>query len=130
MAKETAVTKTEPMALENVDAGPLFSPAVDIIEKGDSIVILADMPGVSRDGLDVVLEKGVLTVRGKVKRPDSEQMDYDVQEYEVGDFYRSFAVGDGLNTKGVEAEFKNGVLRLVIPKAEEYKPRRIQIKSE
>jgi len=130
MAEETKVARREQEGVvpERLESGPTFVPQVDIIEKDDAIVVLADMPGVSKDDVDVVLEKGVLTIDGRVKETCREGMQRQEQEYEVGNFHRCFSVGEGLNTESVEATMQDGVLRLVIPMAERYKARRIEIK--
>ena len=132
MADETQVTKPrrEHVVPESFENEPLFTPQVDIIEKKDAILILADMPGVAKDSVDVVLEEGVLSINGKVQSDGPEGMALRSREYEVGNFHRCFSVGEGLNPDGVEAGMKDGVLRLSVPKAERYQPRRIEIKGQ
>jgi len=130
MSKETQMTKTKGSAPERAARRTTFTPQVDIIEKPDSFVVLADLPGVTQDDLEVTLEKGVLTIQASAKAEEAEGLRADYAEYEVGDFYRSFALGRGLNAEGVEARLKDGVLRLVIPKSEEYKARRIEIAAD
>ncbi len=116
---------------ERITTGPSFVPRVDVVERPESLVVLADMPGVSRDDVSVVLEKGVLTMDGEVC-PEEEGggLTLHTQEYEVGHFHRAFEVGEGLDPSGVEASMKDGVLRLVIPKREDLKPHRIEIKGQ
>jgi len=132
MAEEVKVAKREGQALvpERMESAPTFAPQVDIIEKDDCIVVLADMPGVSKDTVDVVLEDGVLTINGRVEETPAEGLQLRRREYEVGNYHRCFSLGEGLNTEAVEASMKDGVLRLVIPLAEQYKVRRIEIKTE
>ena len=129
MADETYVTKapSETRAPERVNGGPTFSPLVDIIEKADAMIVLADMPGVARDRLSVMLEKGVLTIDGEVEAPDESGLTLQLREYELGHFHRAFEVGDGLDAAGVKASMRDGVLRLVIPKHGDLKPRKIEI---
>ena len=124
--KEKAAVATP----ELVHAGPIFSPRVDVIEKPDCMVLLADMPGVSKDSVSVVLEKGVLTIEGEIAMPEEPGMMMGRQEYEVGRFHRAFEVGQGLDPAGVEAKMKDGVLRLVIPKSELLRPRKIEVAGE
>ena len=132
MADERQVTakrSRRSITPERVASGPLFSPQVDVIERADSIVILADMPGVTVENADVVLESGVLTIDGKATAQHEPDMSLRTREYEVGDFHRHFSVGEGLDPEHVEASMKGGVLRLVLPKAPQYKTRRIEIKD-
>jgi HSP20 family molecular chaperone IbpA len=124
--KEKAAVATP----ELVHAGPTFSPRVDVIEKPDCMVLLADMPGVSKDNVSVVLEKGVLTIEGEIAMPEEPGMRIGRQEYEVGRFHRAFEVGEGLDPSGVEARIKDGVLRLVIPKSAVLRPRKIEVAGQ
>ena len=94
VAQEQQITKSDESSVvpEEYQEGPVFRPQVDIIEKKDSVVILADMPGVTRDNVDVVLEQGVLTIEGHVdeqERPDVESQE---EEYGGGRLQRRFAV--------------------------------------
>jgi HSP20 family molecular chaperone IbpA len=101
---------------------------VDIYDQGEEIVVVADMPGVSGDGVDIHLDRGTLTLRGKVKPGGHEgQMVY--QEFQVGDFVRTFTLTEDIDAGGIAAEFLNGVLTLRLPKAAERKPRKIPVKS-
>ena len=130
MVKETTVQgRGEGAIAEKVSSAPTFSPQVDIIERADSMVVLADMPGVSKERVEAMLERGVLTVNGEVDAPEEPGMRLERREYDIGNFHRCFAVGEGLDPSGVAATLDNGVLRLVIPKAPEYKARRIEIKG-
>ncbi len=106
---------------------PEFSPAVDIYDAGEEIVLVADMPGVSGDSVDIHLDKGILTVRGNVKPPSAEgRMVF--EEFQVGDFVRTFTVTEDIDAKAISAELTNGVLTLKLPKAAERKPRKINVK--
>lgn len=129
VAEEKQITRTEGESVvpeEHLEE-PVFTPPVDIVEKKDSVVILADMPGVKKDGVDVVLEEGVLTIEGRV---EEEEPDLELQreEYQSGSFQRRFSVGRELDVANVEAQMQDGVLRLCIAKSERYQPRRIEIK--
>ena len=132
MSDETRVTQGENTSVvpERVDTEAQFVPEVDIIEKEDSVLVVADMPGVSRDNVDVVLDKGVLTIEGAVEPEGQGDMSLDRREYDSGNFHRCFSVGKGLDAEDVEASMENGVLRLSIPKSEEYRPRKIEIKGQ
>jgi HSP20 family molecular chaperone IbpA len=132
MAKEIKVRESadEAVVPERVETGPLFAPQVDIIERAESMVILADMPGVSKDKVEVVLENEVLTIEGEVEQTEQPGTHVHVREYDVGNFHRCFTVGEGLDPAGVEATMKDGVLRLVIPKTRAHQARRIEIKGQ
>jgi len=130
MAKEAEVVKKTEATPARAYSGPMFTPQVDIVETPDALVVYADMPGVARDDVDVMLEKGVLSIAGEAGRADEAGMEGVVREYDVGHFYRSFTVAQGLDAESVEGTIKDGVLRLEIPKSERYKPRRIEIKGE
>jgi HSP20 family molecular chaperone IbpA len=131
MSEEAQVTKKEePVLPERMETRAVFEPQVDIIEKADSVVVLADMPGVAPQNVEAVLEKGVLRIHGDVEAPQTGELRLRRQEYEVGDFRRVFRVGEGLSSEGIEATMRDGVLRLVIPKSEQYRPRRIEVKGQ
>ena len=105
---------------------PEFSPAVDIYDSGEEIVLVADMPGVPAENLDINLDKGVLTLRGRVTPPEV-QGHLVFEEYRLGDFVRTFAVTEDVDSTAIAAELKNGVLTLRLPKAAERKPRKIVV---
>jgi HSP20 family molecular chaperone IbpA len=131
MSEEVQVTrKEEPVVPERMETRAVFEPQVDIIEKADSVVVLADMPGVPPQNVEAVLEKGVLRIHGRVEVPQMGDLRLRSQEYEIGDFRRAFTVGEGLSSEGIQATMKDGVLRLVIPKSEEHKPHRIEVKGQ
>lgn len=132
MSDEKSLQKQESLAVEpeRLRGGRTFVPFVDIAEEEDRLVLLADMPGVKPDGLDIRYEQGVLAVHGRVApRENPDTTNYLLREYGVGDYYRSFRIGDGINPDGITAEIRDGVLRLDLPKAAEARPRRIEVKS-
>lgn len=101
-------------------------PAVDIFETGTDLVVLVDLPGVEKDGITVSTEKGVLTIKG-VRNPEFDR-DYNWREFDSSNYYRQFRLGDKIDATRIQAEFKHGVLRLVLPLADEVKPRQVQVK--
>lgn len=110
--------------------GLCFRPRLDIFEEQDAFTIVAEMPGVRSDDLEVKVEKGELTLHGRVHPCGGESCSSVFREYEVGDYYASFAVnGEAVDTDGITAEMADGVLRLRLPKTEAVKPRRIAIKG-
>jgi len=119
-----------PMGIERTRTMRTYMPAVDIYELDDTVVLLADMPGVSEESIDVTLEKHVLTIRGQVELQETEESEPTYVEYYVGDYERTFALSDEVDRNKIEATIKNGVLRLVMPKADEAKTRKITVRSE
>lgn len=109
---------------------PSYTPPVDIFETPDAVTLLADMPGVGRDDLDISLEKDVLTIRGRVTEESPKDAELVYAEYRIGDYERSFTVSADIDRDTISAEIKNGVLTLTLPKQERAKPRKITITSE
>lgn len=105
-------------------------PVVDIREDTDRFVLHADIPGVSREDIDITMEDGVLSIRGERKLEDAgEDGRYKRVERAHGTFYRRFSLPDTANPEGINARCHEGVLEVVIPKREQVKPRRIEIGS-
>ena len=109
--------------------GPVFRPETDIYETEEQVVIVADMPGVAPDSVDITLERRVLTIRGHVdaKPPEGYRQIY--TEYGVGDFERVFTLSETIDQEKIQASQKDGVLTLVLPKAEALKPKRIDVRA-
>jgi HSP20 family protein len=118
-----------PEGLERTTTRRIFVPRVDIYETEEQIMLLADMPGVGSDSVDITLEKNILTIRGYVdfQRPEGHDLAY--AEYAVGDYERTFALTDEVDRNKIEASVKNGVLQLVLPKSEAVKARKIAVKG-
>ena len=106
-----------------------FTPAVDIFETGDTTVILADMPGVAPDDLDITLERQVLTLTGRVKERAPEGYRRLSAEYREGGYTRTFSLSDAVDQDKIKADFKHGTLRLELPRAAEAKPKKITVKA-
>lgn len=121
--------KQEAMKPEQTTEGPVFMPAVDIFETENEITVLADMPGVKPDNLNIDLDNDVLTLSGKVETYVGGEEDPLLTEYRMGNYYRQFTLSDIIDQSKIEADLKNGELRLKLPKAEKAKPRKIDIKS-
>lgn len=134
MANQTDIEKHEAQELQRVERtrpGRTFVPSVDIVEKENELLLLADIPGVRADDLEIRFERGELAIHGRVKpRQSSEQMDYMLCEYGIGDFYRVFQVGETIDSNRIEAEVKDGVLTLHLPKTEQAVPRKITVKTK
>lgn len=100
-------------------------PPVDIYETSEGLVVKADLPGVAKDGLDVRVENNLLTIRGRAGHAAPGEAIY--REYELVNFFRQFELSDKVDQHKISAELKNGVVTLNLPKAEEARPRRIDV---
>jgi HSP20 family molecular chaperone IbpA len=102
------------------------SPPVDIYETPQGLIVMADLPGVTKDTLDVRVDNNILTIRGLAHHRgvgDAVQ-----REYELMNFFRQFELGEKIDQGKISADLKHGVLTLDLPKAEEAKPRRVEVK--
>ena len=108
---------TMPDDVENTRTRKRFMPDADIYETNETVVVVADVPGVAADGIDVTLEKNVLTIRGTVSDEAPEGFTLGYAEYETGDYQRSFSISDEIEGDRIEAAFGDGVLTLTLPKA-------------
>ncbi len=106
-----------------------FLPRSDIYETNDALVLLMDIPGAREEDIDITLEKNILTVNALVDPKEPENYALALQEYEVGDYQRSFRLSNEIDQDRIEASYQHGVLRLVLPKAEAAKAKKIAIKS-
>jgi len=118
-----------PSRAERTSSRPTFLPAVDIYESEKDTVLVADMPGVDDKSVNIELEGGVLTVTGEVSDEKCEGHDLVYAEYRVGDYQRSFRLADTVDRDKIGASVKNGVLRIVLPKAEQALPKKIQVNA-
>lgn len=101
-------------------------PPVNIIETEEGLVLTADLPGASKETLDVHVEKGILTISAPVAPVPPGRPVY--TEFELAPYYRQFSIPESLDHEKARAEFVNGILTLRIPKAEIAKPRKIEVK--
>jgi len=128
MAEELQVTKKQEVAPEPREftrEGTYFSPAVDIYGNETELVLLADMPGVTSEQVEIDLREGILTILGRVDRQDAgEDL---LTEYQTGNYFRSFRVTDMIDQNRITASMSDGVLKLVMPKAEKAVPKKIPI---
>jgi HSP20 family protein len=104
-------------------------PAVDIFENKSGITVQADMPGVSRDRLDVHIDSDTLAIEGVADIPMPAGMDAIYADIRSKRYQRSFSLSRELDTERIEANLKDGVLTLHIPKREEHRPRRIEVQT-
>jgi HSP20 family protein len=107
-----------------------WTPAVDLREEENHFVLHADMPGMKKEDIEVGVENNVLTIRGERKfESEINKETYHRIERAYGKFVRSFTLPSLVKTDAISASYKDGILEVVIPKAEESKPKRIAIKS-
>lgn len=106
-----------------------FTPPIDIHEGPDGLILEADLPGASENQVSIQLEDNVLSLYAQITTSAPEGARILHQEYQVGDFYRSFILSDEVDRSRITAELRHGVLRLTLPKAERAKTHRIEIKS-
>lgn len=102
-----------------------ITPPVDIYETRDGLVIMADLPGVSKTDLSVEVDNNLLTIQGSARGEAPGEVVY--REYELATFYRQFELSDKIDSGRISAELNHGVLRLTLPKAEEAKPKKIEV---
>jgi len=125
-AKEKAEVTTP---AEQTRPGLVYTPAVDIFETEKEITLLADMPGVQAGDLNIDLRENVLTLDSDVKSPEgADEVDV-IREYRTGKYYRQFTLSQVIDQAKIDAELKDGVLRLRLPKVEAATPRKIAVKS-
>jgi HSP20 family molecular chaperone IbpA len=137
MSQEMAKTSKRNMAQSAGQSGngeatrtnPIFSPSTDIYETGDQVVVVADMPGVAPDAVDITLERRLLTIRGRASAHP--HLGYRIvhQEYGEGDYERVFTLSEEIDRERIEANHRNGVLTLKMPKADLAKTKKIAVKG-
>ena len=112
---------------ERVQQRPSTSPRVDVYENANELLVLADVPGATRESITVHVDKGQLTL--EARRAAGDHGTAALSEYRPVDFHRIFTVPQGIDASKIEAELTAGVLRVKLPKSEALKPRRIEIKA-
>jgi HSP20 family protein len=111
-------------------AAGAWSPALDVEETEDGFVLHVELPGVTADDVDVALEADVLTISGERAFYDEKQADgFRRIERRFGRFHRAIRLPDRVAVDGVEAAYRDGLLTITVPKAEEAKPRRIPVRA-
>jgi HSP20 family protein len=135
MSEQTAVITTEKQAatrspseksLATRDETRYIAPPVDIYETDDALMVVADLPGVDRDEVDVRVEDSVLTIKGKSDY--SQPANLVLGEFNLQGYYRQFQLSDEVDQDKISAESKNGVLNIRLPKAEKSKPKQIKVR--
>lgn len=116
-------------AAEQTQPGMVFTPSVDIFETEREITLLADLPGVTPEKLTIDLRENTLTLTGEVEPAAKADEKGLLIEYETGKYYRQFSLSNVIDQSKIDAKLQDGVLRLTLPKVEEAKPRKIEIKA-
>jgi len=116
--------------IEKTRSKNIYTPPVDIIERDEDVLLIADMPGVDENSVEITLEKDILSIYGKVNSETPEGYKPVISEYEVGDYKRVFALSDEIDRENIQATVKNGVLKLTLPKVEAVKTRKIPVIAE
>jgi HSP20 family molecular chaperone IbpA len=104
-----------------------FVPSADIYESENALTVVLEMPGVSKDNVDVNIEDGVLTVEGRIEFGKYEGLRPVYSEYNVGPYRRSFQISSQIDHSKIAARMQDGIMTLELPKAETAKPRRVQV---
>jgi len=106
-----------------------WAPRVDIVEVNGTYELTADLPGLKKDDIKIEIHDNVLTLRGEKKlEEEKKDKNYRLCERYFGEFVRTFTLPENVNKDGIEAEFKDGVLTVAIPKVEKPKPKQIEVK--
>jgi HSP20 family molecular chaperone IbpA len=132
MDNENTITKPPADEVDGAEltrCGCYYRPNVDILEQADELVVQADVPGASADGIGIDFEDGTLTIHAQVKPRQADDQDYLMREYGVGDYRRTFHVSEAIDAGKISAEYADGVLTLRLPKAEAVRPRKIPVRN-
>jgi HSP20 family molecular chaperone IbpA len=129
MAEKNAqsVTRQEKAGPVEIAANALVPP-VDIFEDKEVVTLFADLPGINKEGLEVHIDKGTLQISGKRAAKDYSLAESNYTEMPEKDYYRAFTIGEEIDREKISAHLNNGVLKVVLPKVERAKPKKIDIK--
>lgn len=120
--------ETLPSFFRDSEASTAWTPAVDIVERDQEVVVRAELPGVDKKGIGVEIKDNILTLKGEKREENETKEDnYHRMERRFGSFQRSFTLPESLDRNGIRAEHKNGVLEIHIPKREEVQAKKIPI---
>ena len=133
MAEKTQESKV-PAALENQELGKTrdraryLTPSVDIYESPEALTVVADLPGVPKDGVDVRVENSVLTIKGRTTLEPP--VDWAIQEFSLQSYFRQFELGEQIEQEEIGAQLRNGVLTVTLPKKKKAAPRKVAVQVE
>jgi len=116
-----------PSGTERIKARKVYVPVVDILETDQALLLVSEMPGVDEAGVDVTIEKNILTIKGTVAShvPAGYKLSY--EEYGIGDYERSFTLPNEIDRGAVQAAIKDGVLKLTLPKVKQAATRKVAV---
>lgn len=131
MADTNALQTSEKQEIsgEGTRPGPVFQPAIDILERPDAYVIFADLPGADEGSVDVRLERGTLTLDARLATLPDESWSPLHAEYRLGSYHREFRISEDIDDGAVSAKVSNGVLELHLPKNAARQPRSIPVQA-
>jgi HSP20 family molecular chaperone IbpA len=130
MAKQQEVQVQQKRQVEGQEStipARSFVPVADIFETDRALMVILEMPGVSKNSVDVRVENDLLTIEGRVNFSPYDGLQPLYTEYNVGNYARSFQLSSKIEQEGIKAELRDGVMTLVLPKAERAKPRKISV---
>lgn len=127
VSKGKVPARTESQMPATRESELYMSPAVDIFETEDGLTVVADVPGVAKDGIQIDVDDKILSIRGTVSLPRREGLIS--REFGMMNYFRQFRLSDEVDQSKINAELEQGVLTLRLPKAEHAKPRRIEVKA-
>lgn len=108
----------------------IIVPPVDIYETESEYVLKTEMPGVTKDDIEITLNNKELEINGKISSENMKEDNLKYSEYKLHNYHREFTIGNGINKNSLSATLENGLLTLVLPKSEEVKPKKIEVKLE
>ena len=109
----------------------VWSPPVDILERGDEVVVKVDLPGVTQNEIDIRVEEGTLTIQGERKFvKESPEENYVQIERPYGTFRRTFSIPRTIDQESIKASYKDGVLRIILPRKQEIQPKQIVVEPK
>jgi len=116
-------------SMEQTRPGPVFTPTVDIFETPENLTLVADLPGVTADDLNIDLKENILTLSGEAAQEAGNDEQDILREYRTGTYLREFTLSEMIDQQGIEANLKDGVLTLTLPKVKAATPRKITVKT-
>ncbi len=128
--REVSVKQSEAPVSEERERVRTIVPPVDVYENSEGIILLADMPGVPKENLDVQVDKDVLTIKGKIAKVVPDNLKPLYAEFGAAEYERAFTLGADVDISKIDARISKGVLRLFLPKLEEVRPKKIEIQVE
>ncbi|MFN0135828.1 MAG: Hsp20/alpha crystallin family protein, partial [Phycisphaerae bacterium] len=112
-------------ATQRVVEGPTFTPAIDVIETSDAFLLIADVPGATRETVSVEYDNGMLTIQCPIAPRVTDESRFARREYAIGDYRRSVRIGEAIDVSRIGAELANGQLTLTLPKTEAVRIRKV-----